>query len=74
MRVFCERLLIGVCAAFTFDFEVGVWDLIVFVPDHCLSFCFPSKMFNLMQLMLCVLKTNTILLDALSAGTLRHEN
>ena len=51
-----------------------MWDLIVFVPDHCLSFYFPSKMFNLKQLMLCVLKTNTVLLDALSAGTLRHAN
>ena len=27
-----------VCASFSFDFEGGLWDLIVLVPDHCLSF------------------------------------
>ena len=26
------------CAFFPFGFEGGMWDLIVFVPDHCLSF------------------------------------
>ena len=29
-----------VCASFPFGFEGGVWDLIVVVPDHCLSFYF----------------------------------
>ena len=37
MHVFCERLWICVCASFDFGFEGGVWDLIVLIPDHCLS-------------------------------------
>ena len=28
---------------FPFGFEGRIWDLIVSVPDHCLSFCFPSR-------------------------------
>ena len=35
MRVFHERL--SVCASFPFDFEGGMRDLIVLIPDHCLS-------------------------------------
>ena len=27
-----------VCASFPFGFESRMWDLIVLVPDHCLSF------------------------------------
>ena len=26
--------------SFRFGFEVGIWDLVVLVPDHCLSFTF----------------------------------
>ena len=29
-----------VCASFPFGFEVGMWDLIVLVTDHCISFYF----------------------------------
>ena len=36
------RGLPSVCVfgCFPFDFWGGMWDLIVSVPDHCLSFCF----------------------------------
>ena len=27
-----------VCASFPFGFEVGIFDLFLLVPDHCLSF------------------------------------
>ena len=37
VRVFRERLSICVCASFPFGFEGWMWDLIVLVPDHCLS-------------------------------------
>ena len=30
-----------VCVSFSLRFEGGVYDLIVFIPDHCLSFIFP---------------------------------
>ena len=36
-RVFCEHLLICVCAPFPFGFEDGMSDVIVLIPDHCLS-------------------------------------
>ena len=29
-----------VCASFLFGFVGGVWDFIVFIPDHCLSVYF----------------------------------
>ena len=29
-----------VCASVPFDFEGGIWDLIVLILDHCLSFYF----------------------------------
>ena len=32
-----ERLSICVCPSCPFGFEGGVWDLIVFNPDYCLS-------------------------------------
>ena len=38
MRFFRESLSIVACASFPFGFESGMWDLIVLVPDHCLSF------------------------------------
>ena len=36
VRVLRERLSVGVCASFPFDFEM--WDSIVLIPDHCLLF------------------------------------
>ena len=36
----CGHLSICECASFPFGFENGLWDLIVLVPDHCLSFYF----------------------------------
>ena len=38
VRVFRERLSIYLCVSFAFGFEGGMWDLIVLVLDHCLSF------------------------------------
>ena len=35
---FRKLLSFGVYASFPFGFEGGKWDLIVFVPEHCLSF------------------------------------
>ena len=32
--------IVCVCVPFSFHFEGGIWDLIVLVPDHCLSFYF----------------------------------
>ena len=40
VRVFRERLSICVCSFFPFSFEGWMWDLIVFIPDHCLSVYF----------------------------------
>ena len=31
------------CASFPFGFEGGMWDMIVTVPDHCLSFHFYTQ-------------------------------
>ena len=30
-------------ASFRFGFEFGIWDLVVLVPDHCISFYFPIR-------------------------------
>ena len=40
VRVLRERLSICVCASFTFGSEGGMWDSIVLVHDHYLSFYF----------------------------------
>ena len=37
-RAFCKVLSIYVFSYFPFDFEGRMWDLIVSVPDHYLSF------------------------------------
>ena len=37
-RAFRKVLLIYVFSYFPFGFEGRIWDLIVSVPDHCLSF------------------------------------
>ena len=39
-RAFRKLLSIYVLIYFPFGFEGSVWDLIVSVPDHCLSFDF----------------------------------
>ena len=40
VRVFRERISTWVCASFPFGFNGGMWNLIVLVPDYCLSFYF----------------------------------
>ena len=39
-RAFRKLLSIYVFSYFPFSFEGRIWDLIVSVPDHCLSFYF----------------------------------
>ena len=40
-RAFRKQLSIYVFSYFLFGFEDRIWDLIVSVPDHCLSFYLP---------------------------------
>ena len=40
---FVNLLSIYVFSSFPFGFEGMIWDLIVSVPDHCLSFYFPYE-------------------------------
>ena len=49
-RAFRKLLSIYVFSYFPFGFEGRIWDLIVSVPDHCLSFYF-SVFYNLWTLM-----------------------
>ena len=42
LHVFYKRLSICVYTSFPFGFEGGMWDLIILVPDHFLSFYFAS--------------------------------
>ena len=37
---------IYVFSYFPFGFEGGMWDLIISVPDHCLSFYFGNSWYN----------------------------
>ena len=38
VRVFRERLVkVCMCTSFPFDFEGGIWDLIILISDHYLS-------------------------------------
>ena len=43
-RAFRKLLSIYVFSYLTFASERGIWDLIVSVPDHCLSFYFVMKL------------------------------
>ena len=40
---FRERLSVCACVSFSLGYEDEMWDLIVLVPDHCLSFYFTSE-------------------------------
>ena len=40
VRVFRDRLSVCMFASFPYGFEGCIWDLIVFIPDHRLSFYF----------------------------------
>ena len=33
----CQMLYDFLCPSFPFGVEGGLWDVIVFIPDHCLS-------------------------------------
>ena len=45
-RAFRKLLSIYVFSYFPFGFEGRMWDLIVSVPDHCLSFYFTKYRFS----------------------------
>ena len=49
VRVFRERLTVSVCSFFPFGFESVIWDLIVLVPDQCLSIYFQGRIWRLMD-------------------------
>ena len=49
---FRKLLSVYVFSCFPFGFEGRMWDLIVSVPDHCLSFCF--TFLNLFGLLECL--------------------
>ena len=36
-------LFVCVCASFSFGFECAMWDLVVLIPDHCLSIYFVHR-------------------------------
>ena len=57
---FCKLLSIYVFSCFPFGFEGRMWDLIVSVPDHCLSFYFSHKISNLKEKVLNELHTCNI--------------
>ena len=40
VHIFPECLSVCVCASFPFSYEAGKRDLILLVPDYCLSFHF----------------------------------
>ena len=40
MCVIRESLSICLCASFSFGFKGRMWDLILLIPDHCLSIYF----------------------------------
>ena len=44
MRAFHKLLSIYVFSYFPFGFEGRIWDLIVSVPNHCLSFDFEMQL------------------------------
>ena len=55
-RAFHKLLSIYVLNSFPFGFEGRMWDLIVSVPDHCLSFYFSPD-----HLQKLVLNSSTVL-------------
>ena len=49
-----------VCVSFPFGFEGGMWDLIIVIPDHCLSIYFSYFFFCIGILVTPELKKNPI--------------
>ena len=68
-RTFRKVLSIYVFSYFLFCFEVGIWDLIVSVPDHCLSFYFsdtyPFLLFSLFHTFKMRTSKTSVLLKSL---------
>ena len=44
LRAFREQLSLCVILSFLLFFWDGMWDLIVLIPEHCLSFYFLQKL------------------------------
>ncbi|MEW8547338.1 MAG: hypothetical protein AB2693_27840, partial [Candidatus Thiodiazotropha sp.] len=40
VRVFRKHVNLCTCTSFPIGFKSGMWDLIVLIPEHCLSFYF----------------------------------
>ena len=59
VRVFREHLSVWICASFPFDFEVGMWDLIVLIPDRCFSIFLYRSMSALFSLLFGRRPTNS---------------
>ena len=56
MRVRRERLSVCVCVSFPFGFEGGMWDLIVLIPDRCVSVYFATILFHLLLFSAALMK------------------
>ena len=44
MSFVCIDLILCVCPSFPFGIEGGIWDVIVFIPDHCLPVYFAFRL------------------------------
>ena len=67
----CQLLSIYAFSYFPFGFEGRMWDLIVSVPDHCLSFYFSDVASTLAQF---VISQRTFLAWMLSIIKKCHQN
>ena len=64
-RAFRKLLSVYVFSYFPFGFEGRIWDLIVSVPDHCLSFLLCLAYFSVMDCIIhvCLLYLGNALLS-----------
>ena len=42
----------SLCVFFSFGFEGGMWDLIILIPDYCLSVCLEYLYFEVLPMIL----------------------
>ena len=61
-RAFRKLLSIYVFSYFPFGFEGRIWDLIVSVPDHCLSFYF-AMMYKIVRDLVLALKADEVFIQ-----------
>ena len=60
-----KLLSIYVISYFPFGFEGRIWDLIVSVPDHCLSFYFPEFVIFLFYFIFFLIYSNKSFFNSL---------